>query len=138
MLLAALLVSFEASPAAFSAQKEAVSPAQQKIASDLLDAIRRDRGEPSVSPRPVPVELDKKCRALLDVRAEVTDSLLAQIRALGGKVINQFPEHQAIRVRLALKDIETLAERSEVASIRLADKATTKLWTLRRVQERRG
>jgi hypothetical protein len=109
-----------------SRDRSHLTPAQRKIASDLLDAIKRDRGDPPVSPRPPEIDLDQKGRALIDLRAEVTDALLAQIKVLGGDVISAFPEYQAVRARMPLKKIEALAERAEVKSIRLADKAEVK------------
>ena len=122
-------------PVCVSTQEKTGSPAQQKIASDLLDAVRRDRGEPPVSPRPAEVDVDEKGRALVDLRADVTDALLAQIKVMGGEVISAFPEYLAVRARMPLKKIEALAERAEVKSIRLADKAEVKRLPAACVQE---
>ena len=47
------------------------------------------------------VDLDKddQGRVLVDIKADVTDTLLQYIGTLGGKVISDFPQYQAIRAK---------------------------------------
>ena len=62
---------------------------------------------------------------LIDIKAKVTDVVLQQIKALSGEVLSRFPQYEAIRARLPLTQIETLANLPDVKSIRPADEATT-------------
>ena len=52
-----------------------------------------------------------------------TSLVLARIRSLGGTVINSVPKYRAIRARLPLSAVETLATLDAVKSIRPADEA---------------
>ena len=61
----------------------------------------------------------------VDIRADVTEAVLDRIRALGGTVINSFPEYRAIRARLPLTALETLAELDAVQSIQPPDRPFT-------------
>ena len=61
----------------------------------------------------------------VDIRTDVTDAVLARIRALGGTVLSSVPKYRAIRARLPLSALETLATLDAVQSIRPADQAIT-------------
>ena len=63
---------------------------------------------------------------MVDIRANVTATVLARIRALGGTVINSVPERRAIRARLPLAAVEQLAALDAVQFIRPADEAVTR------------
>ena len=63
---------------------------------------------------------------MVDIRADVTAAVLERIRALGGTVINSVARFRAIRARLPLATVETLAELDAIRSIRTADKAVTR------------
>ena len=97
---------------ALLAAKEKRTPARRKVGSQLLDALRRARGQPAAD-RLVTV----------DIRADVTPAVLARIRSLGGTVVNSVPKYRAIRARLPLVSVEKLAALDAVQSIRTADKA---------------
>ena len=97
---------------ALLAAKEKRTPARRKVGSQLLDALRRVRGQPAAD-RLVTV----------DIRADVTPAVLARIRSLGGTVVNSVPKYRAIRARLPLVSVEKLAALDAVQSIRTADKA---------------
>ena len=109
-------------------QKAARTPAQQKISSRLLDAAKIYGGEPKSREdlkRRSSVKVDADGTTLVDIKAQVTEAVLARIVALGGKVISSFPEYQGIRARIPLDQIETLAEMSQVIFIRPADEPKT-------------
>ena len=99
---------------ALLAEKARRTPAQRKVSSQLLDAREAARGQPAEN------EL-----VMVDIRADVTAAVLERIRALGGTVINSVARFRAIRARLPLATVETLAELDAVRSIRTADKAIT-------------
>lgn len=104
-------------------EKATRSPAQQKIESRLLYEIMRRSGDPAASAAKglrssVVVEPDGT--ALIDLKAEVSDALLGQIEALGGKVFSSFPQYEEIRAQLPIDQVETLAASPEVKSIRPA------------------
>ena len=92
--------------------------AERKVGSDLLDAAREARraspGAPGLAQF---VELD--------IRADVSPEILARIGDLGGEVVNSVPRYRAIRARLPLEAVTTLAEEDAVTTIQTADEATT-------------
>ncbi len=96
-------------------EKARRTPAQRKMGSQLLGALRKVRGQSAENEM-----------VTVDVRAEVTQAVLARIRDLGGTVINNVPRYRAIRVRLPLAVVGTLAMLDEVRSIRVADVAATR------------
>src|SRR5665213_799729 len=112
--------------AALEKEKESRTPTEQKIDSQLLYADKMRRGEPIAKGVPVQrVDLDKddQGRILVDIKADVTDALLQYIKTLGGNVVNDFPQYQAIRAGVPLANIEDLAARSEVKFVEPAVRA---------------
>ena len=100
------------------AEKARRTPEQRKISSRLLDASRSGLAPPSV-------DADEAGRVLVDIRADVTTDLLVQIDALGGSVIDSFARYRAIRARLPLAAIESLAAEDSVRKIDPADVAVS-------------
>src|SRR5579885_452634 len=106
------------------AKKAARTPAQRKIDSQLLGASQAMSarqampGDSVVSAR-IPLQSDGTI--LLDIKADVSDQLLARIRSLGGTVINAFGKYKSIRAALPPNQIEQLASASEVRFIRPAE-----------------
>ena len=96
-------------------QKAQRTAAQRKLSSHLLDAWRTGRGQPAADER-----------VKVDIRADVTPAVLARIRDLGGTVLNSVPQYRAIRARLPLSALESLATLDAVQSIRPADEAQTR------------
>jgi hypothetical protein len=112
--------------AALEKEKESRTPTQQKIDSQLLYADKMRRGVPIADGVPVQrVDLDKddQGRILVDIKADVTDALLQFIKTLGGNVVNDFPQYQAIRAGVPLANIEDLAARGEVKFVEPAVRA---------------
>jgi hypothetical protein len=72
------------------------------------------------------VKVDADGTTMVDIKAEVTEAVLAKIDALGGKVISSFPQYEAIRARMPLGQIEALAEMRQVIFIRPAAQAITR------------
>ena len=114
---------------ALMAEKAQRTPAQHKVNSHLLHAERVRRGEPvadGVVLRQSAVEVDPGGMVTVDVRVDVTRDVLDRIDALGGSVINSVPKYRAIRARLPLAAVETLAELEAIQWIRPADEAVTR------------
>jgi hypothetical protein len=115
-------------PAPIASEKEARTPAQRKINSQLLYEIYRRRGEErrkGVPPGPTGVDVDGRGRALVDVRAEVTPALRQSIRSAGGVIMSSSAEHRSVIARVPLLRLERLAADAAVRFIEPAAKATT-------------
>jgi hypothetical protein len=113
---------------AATVEKEARTPAQRKLNSQLLHEIYRLRGEAEekgVPPQPTSVRIDAQRRALVDVRAEPTSALQRSIRSLGGVIISVSPPHRSIVARIPLLKLETLAEHDAVSFIEPAAEPRT-------------
>ena len=108
-----------------SKEKISRTPAERKIDSNLLLEIKREQGDslmsdPALSSMRTDITVAGDDTVEVDIKAQVSDKLLKQIRVLGGRVINSFPQDNAIRARLPLKAIGALAEFPAVRSIRPA------------------
>ena len=102
---------------ALETEKAKRTPVQGKIDTQLLYADKMSRGVPiaeGVPTQRVDLDKDDAGRVLVDIKADVTDALLRYIETLGGKVINDFPQYQAIRASIPLTNIELLAGRTEI------------------------
>lgn len=105
-------------------EKVTRTPAQKKISSDLLLNREAPRGSAILDDVPElrsAVEVDETGDTLVDIKGEVTDELMARIEAVGGEVVNSFPQYQAIRALLPIDRLEEVAELDEVRSIRSAE-----------------
>jgi hypothetical protein len=104
------------------------TPAQKKISSHLLYELKKRRGDAKsheFETLETIVEVDSNGETLVDIKAEVNETVLSRIQALEGKVISSFAQYQAIRARIPIEKIEVLAELPEVISIRPADRPIT-------------
>ena len=100
------------------------TPAQRKVSSQLLEERRNPRRKPKAAGIGRLQATDpeaKEERVMVDIRADVTPAVLDRIRDLGGEVINSVPKYRAIRARLPLAAVETLAELDAVRTIRPAE-----------------
>jgi Subtilase family len=109
-------------------EKASRTPAQQKMDSQLVHALKHNRGE-AFAPGAPHVQMDVKMetdgRVLVDITATVTPKLLSLIQSGGGQVINSFPEYRAIRALVTLPQLETLAGSTNVNYVRRASQAYT-------------
>jgi hypothetical protein len=109
-------------------EKDARTPAQQKINSQLLNEIYRRRGqakEKNVPPGPTGVRLDDKERALVDVRAEVVPALEKKLHKLGSTIVSTSREYRSIIAWVPVLKIEQIAADSSVRAVEPAPEATT-------------
>src|ERR1700684_2626076 len=71
-------------------EKETRTPAEKKISSVLLQAVREKQNLPmaqGVHLRAANVNADKSGRLAVDIKGDVTDVLLSKIESLGGKIV---------------------------------------------------
>lgn len=116
----------EQAPAA--SEKDARTPAQRKINSQLLYEIYRRRGEAdlkAIPPARTSLTIDAQGRVLVDVRAEVTAALQKTIRSLDGAIVSMSAEHRSIIARVPIAKLERLAEEAAVRFIEPAAEART-------------
>ncbi len=113
---------------ALIADKATRTPVERKLDSHLVHALRQQRQQRVVPGRGAGLAaLRSKAdgRVLVDLRAAVQPELLARIEAAGGTVVSRQARFQTIRAWLPLDQVDALAARPEVRSIRPADEATT-------------
>ena len=113
---------------ALLADKAARTPAQQKLSSDLLYAIRMARGEaaaPGIPTQRLSFAADANGRVLVTFKAQVTPGLLAQLQQSGAQNISSFLREDVINALVPLAQLESLAAHPDVISIAPAPKRTT-------------
>ena len=116
------------------------TPTQQKLNSQLQDALRAPLQKPTVAgtsrlqatdpdaknEREATEADAKNERVMVDIRTDVTPTVLKRIRDLGGTVISSVPKYQAIRAQLPPRAVEMLAALDAIRTIRPADEAVTR------------
>ena len=105
------------------------TPTQQKLNSQLQDALRAPLQKPTVAGTSRLQSTDpdaKNERVMVDIRTDVTPTVLKRIRDLGGTVISSVPKYRAIRAQLPLAAVGRLAALAAVQTIRPADEAVTR------------
>jgi hypothetical protein len=113
--------------AALLAEKSSRTPAQRKIASELLFAQRMARRQAiaaGVSRLEVAVPMAGG-RAVVDVQADVTPALMARVRARGMRVVSENPETRAIRLEVTFDQLDTLSNYPEVKFVQPKQRAIT-------------
>jgi hypothetical protein len=101
-------------------EKASRTPAQQKINSQLLQEIYRLRGQTGEKRAPsttTGVKIDRRRRALVDVRADVTPGLQNKIRSLEGTIVSTSREHRTIVAWIPLLKLEQLAGDRRISAI---------------------
>ena len=98
--------------AALNAEKASRTPAQQKISSRLLHAAKIARGEPIANGlQTLEIRLPdvNAVGAVVDVRVEVSQSLLNDMVRLGAELLDVNAQYQNVRVRIDLNQLEAIA-----------------------------
>jgi hypothetical protein len=117
-------------------EKESRSPAQQKIGSQLWYALQSSRGQAlggmtdvyaSANER---VKPDASGQVTVKIHGSVSDSVVAQIKSLGGSIKYASPTSQAILATLPIHAVERLAANPEVSHISPAPIARTNVGAL--------
>jgi hypothetical protein len=107
-------------------EKASRTPIQQKIDSQLLYALQKTHTTDSATDLRPTVKIDSSGNVLVDIDAKVTDSLLGNIKHVGGKIFNSFPRDHTVRAELPLVQVEFIAGLPEVKFIQPAVEATTR------------
>ena len=109
-------------------EKNSRTPAQKKMDSKLLQAIREKAGGKMAEGTfldPVDVKADLQGNLAVDITADVTPDLLNRIIALGGTIIYPSELYHSIRATINLSMVETIAGYADVKFIGPAIEATT-------------
>src|SRR5438552_2761679 len=105
---------------ALEIDKDSRTPAEQKIDSQLLYAIKMRRGQAvaaGVHILAVDVGADDTGLVTVDVTAIVDEQLLRDLTGLGIEVSNVFPQYHSLRAVASLDQLETIAGYSQVRVI---------------------
>ena len=108
---------------ALEAEEASRTPAQKKLDSHLWYAAKMQTGQAIAAAVPtlrVGLLPTLNGYAEVDITADVTDDLLKQISAAGGKVISSHPDSHAIRASLPVSQMEALASLPSVRFIKPA------------------
>lgn len=109
-------------------EKNARTPVQQKIDSNLLYATKMHRGESITSAVPtleVNVGEDANGFVTVDISADVSTKLLATLKRMGVDVESSFPEYHTMRARVRLDKLEDIAALPQVHFIMPKQESTT-------------
>lgn len=110
-------------------EKEALTPVQRKINSNIIRHLHTRVLKDQVETLPKlqsPIVLTPKNEILTDIKANVTDSLLAAIVANGGTIINKYPQYHAIRALIPITAVEVIAAHPDVQFIDTAAECETR------------
>jgi hypothetical protein len=102
---------------ALAAEKRSRTPAQNKLASQLLVTAKLRRSDPAVAaltslPPRLPLRSNGMVR--VDIKTSVDNTVLARINTLGGQVLSSVPRFDAVQADLPIDDVEKLAELPQV------------------------
>ncbi len=127
-----LSAAAQAQISALLAEKNSLTPAQKKIASNLRYAMKSQRGEMMTARGEVRTlrsaaattkNIDARGRMHLNIRARVDKPFLMMIQKFGGQITSA--SEKEVRAWLPWEAISPLAENSEVISIKSAEQART-------------
>ena len=109
-------------------EKASRTPVQRKISSQLIYALKMKHGMSianGIQTLRTGVKVDDMGKTVVDIKADVTPSLLKELERLGGKIIHSSVRYNAIRARIPLEQVEAVASQSEVIFIQPAVEAIT-------------
>ena len=101
-------------------EKQSRTAAQQKIDSRLLYGTRIATGRAvaaGISTLRITLPMTRDGRAMLDVRAPVSNALLDRLRGLGAEVVDTNPRYEHIGIRIALDRVEAIAALPDVVRV---------------------
>ncbi|HSD66310.1 MAG TPA: neuroendocrine convertase 1, partial [Vicinamibacteria bacterium] len=108
---------------AILAEKASRTPAARKLATSLVYAQRESLGQAMVQGLGPLRRVADRARVggdgtvVVDIRAAVTDELLQTVARVGGRVTLAYPSLGAVRARVPVGELETIASLPEVRSI---------------------
>src|ERR1043166_8882367 len=102
---------------ALQSEKASRTPAQRKMDSQLVYAVKQSRNEviaAGVAQLHIGAKVEADGSIIVDIRAGVAQALLGEIANRGGKVIDSVPQFRDVRARVPLHQIEALAARADI------------------------
>jgi subtilisin-like proprotein convertase family protein len=114
-------------------EKKSRSPAQKKLDSQLLYAMKARRNEPMTSGGEVRslrlaaeiTKTDDQDRILVDIKGDAGKDVIRAIEKVGGLVVYASPRGGGVRARIPINSLEDVASVPAVKSIRPAERAIT-------------
>jgi hypothetical protein len=119
---------------AYTAEKLNRTPAEAKLSSQLLYAMRTLAGQPAVPGLPGPIPGVQQFIAdrvagdhtvQVTIQGDINSSLLAAIAATGGVQVDPYPQFGRVTARLPISSLLVVAARADVRSIRPLDRPQT-------------
>jgi uncharacterized repeat protein (TIGR01451 family) len=113
---------------ALEQEKSSRSPLHRKLDSQFVYQLKQKLNlnfAPGVTRLRPDIKFEPDGRILVDIEANVTGALLAQIQQSGGTVVNSFPQFHHVRALVAMDQLETLAGSADVKFIGRARRAQT-------------
>jgi Bacterial Ig-like domain (group 1)/Subtilase family len=114
--------------AALLAEKDARTPAEQKVDSNLLYAFKRATGaklSAAAATLRTGVAISARGTTVVDITSRVSDALLQRIAALGGKIIAAYPQYRSVRAVVPIGQVLTIAGWDAVIFIQPEQQAMT-------------
>jgi hypothetical protein len=108
--------------------KQARTPAQKKISSKLIYTARMLQGlpaAPDVLSLETGVDVDDDGNVLVDINANITDSLLTQLRDQGATLYGSYPAYRSVRALVPAARLESIAGWPDVIFIGPKQEAMT-------------
>ena len=105
---------------ALTVDKLSRSPAHRKVDSQIVQSLKMRRGEPlaaGVLRLRANLPDTNAQGTVLDLRADVSTALLAQLRALGGEILDVSAVYGNVRIRVDLRQVEAIASLPDVAFV---------------------
>ena len=102
--------------------KNARTPAQKKISSELIYSARMAAGKealPGIAHLDTGVAIAGDKKVLVDISAHVTPDVIELVKAHGGEITGSYPDTKMIVARVPLTEIEALASDARIRSVRL-------------------
>lgn len=103
--------------AALMAEKEARTPAERKVNSNLLYAARQHGGiriNALIAGLRTGVEVAADATTEVDITAHVSDALLARLRTVGARAISAYPAYRSVRAAVPIGQVVAIAGWSDV------------------------
>jgi len=98
-------------------EKQSRTQAQRKVDSNLLYEAKQRRGLTIAAGVPTLktfIPVGPRGEAVVDITATITDSLLATLARLGGRVVDVQARYRSVRAVMPLQAVEVLAEHPDV------------------------
>jgi Subtilase family len=111
-------------------EKETRTGAQQKMDSQLIYELKMRRGAmiaKGIRTLETDLSYNDQDKVILDLKAKVSDTLLNRLKTYGADVVNSVPEHNSVRVQVAMDQIEAIAEMPDVIYVQPKQDAMTSL-----------